>query len=106
MKTVRKLVFALLTVICAKGMAQMTFPIIERWHGGFRCAESKERMGKEVLHQALDVGDFAPLPRAVLRYRSYDSSPSRCFANPISFVETFFCDFIIYAFSVCYTDCH
>ncbi|WP_373732500.1 hypothetical protein, partial [Bacteroides heparinolyticus] len=28
--------------------------------------------------------------RAALRYRSYDSSPSRCFANPISFMETFF----------------
>lgn len=41
MKTIRILSFFLLTVICAKGMAQTTSPSIERWRGGFRYTESK-----------------------------------------------------------------
>ncbi|WP_373802454.1 hypothetical protein [Bacteroides heparinolyticus] len=64
MKTIRKLAIVLLMAFAANGVAQTTVPDIERWRGGFRQAESKERIGKEALRQALDVDDFSMYEQA------------------------------------------
>ncbi len=64
MKRIGKLAVVLLMAFAAKGVAQTTVPDIERWRGGFRQAESKDRISEEALHQVLDVEDFSMYKQA------------------------------------------
>ncbi len=64
MKRIEKLAVVLLMAFAAKGVAQTTVPDIERWRGGFRQAESKERIGENALQQVLDVEYFSMYKQA------------------------------------------
>lgn len=51
-------------MMCLCGFAQTTTPEIERWYGGFRNIESKEKIDKETLADIFDPETFASYSRA------------------------------------------
>ena len=56
--------FSIILMMSLCGLAQTTTPKIERWHGGFRYIESKEKIDKETLADIFDPEAFASYSRA------------------------------------------